>query len=75
MNERNLDMRKREVFTFLIVIMIGMMLGAIYFVNFYYEKPEHVVTEAMDSVITQDADTAEKYLDYWKLYGGHSEKK
>lgn len=68
-------MKKREVLSFLIVIMIGMMLGAIYFVNFYYEKPERVVTDAMDSVIAQDADTAEKYLDYWKLYGGNNEQK
>lgn len=68
-------MRKRRVLSFLIVIMIGMIFGAIYFVNFYYEKPERVVTRALDSVIAQDMETAEIYLDYWQLYGGHSEKK
>lgn len=67
-------MRKRKALSFLIVILIGMVLGAIYFANFYYEKPEHAVTEAMDSVIARNVETAEKYLDYRNMYGGENEE-
>ncbi len=63
-------MRKRSVFSFLIVIMIGIIIGAVYFKNFYYDEPEKAVTEALDSVMAQDDEKAEKYLDYWMIYGG-----
>lgn len=66
-------MRKRNVLSFLIVILIGIAAGAVYFFCFYYEKPETAVRHAMDSVKKEDAKTAEQYLDYGLIYDGHEE--
>lgn len=67
-------MRKRKIVSFLIVIILGIGIGAYYFTNFYYEKPEDAVTNAFDYVIAQNGEKAEAYLDYWQLYGGHHDK-
>lgn len=69
-----LNMRKRIVLSFFVVIALGILLGTVYFKYFYFEEPEDAIVKAMDSIVNQDAETAEKYVDYWSIYSGHSDR-
>jgi hypothetical protein len=66
-------MKKQTLLSFFIVIIVGSIIGMIYFHFFYYEKPEKALNDALAYVTQQNEEAAEKYLDYQKLYGSQSD--